>query len=93
MLKCFSFTAVHRTAPIRLYKNPQLNKMTFFTISTAQKMKFPIKETVDLVTFTEKMLNRKLHFFVQSSIHEISNYYELMGDCNKNMQMRVSLLC
>ena len=34
----------------------------FNTIITAQKMKFFIKETADLVTFTEEILNRKLHF-------------------------------
>ena len=29
---------------------------------TVQKMKFSIKETADLVTFTEEILNGKLHF-------------------------------
>ena len=33
-------------------------------VYTAQKMKFP-QETADLVTFTEEILNGKLHFFVQ----------------------------
>ena len=27
------------------------------------------------------------------SIHEISNYYELMGNCSENMEVLVSLLC
>ena len=34
-----------------------------FTIDTAQKIKFSIKETPDLVTFTEEILNGKLHFW------------------------------
>ena len=29
---------------------------------TAQKMKFSIKETADLVTFTEEIINGKTHF-------------------------------
>ena len=32
------------------------------TIITTQKMKFFIKETADLVTVTEEILNRKFHF-------------------------------
>ena len=32
------------------------------TTFTAQKMKFSIEETADLVTFTEEILNGKLHF-------------------------------
>ena len=34
------------------------------TFGTAQK-----KETADLVTFTEKMLNGKLHFLCSAAIH------------------------
>ena len=30
--------------------------------STAQKVKFSIKDSVNLVTFSEKILNGKLHF-------------------------------
>ena len=50
--------------------------------NTAQKMKFPIKDffskcdqkTADLVTFTEEILNGKLHFFYsgKSSLHIIA---------------------
>ena len=36
--------------------------MWLVTASTGQKMKFCIKETADLVTFTEEILNGKLHF-------------------------------
>ena len=35
-------------------------KLAYATV--AQKMKFSIKETADLVTFTEEILNGKLHF-------------------------------
>ena len=38
-----------------------------FTEVTAQKMKFSIKETADLVTFTEEILNGKLPFLCSVS--------------------------
>ena len=36
---------------------------------TTQKMKFSIKETADLVTFTEEVLNGKLHCLCSASVN------------------------
>ena len=45
------------------YKNiSEISSSSFAAIHTAQKMKLSIKETVDLLTFTEEILNRKRHF-------------------------------
>ena len=42
--------------------------MQIYNNYTTQKMKFPI---TDLVTFTEEILNGKLHFFVQCYINTL----------------------
>ena len=52
-----------------------------FTFTTAQKMKFSIKDffskcekkTADLVTFNGAILNGKLHFFVQCAVPEMES--------------------
>ena len=51
--------------------------MQIYNNYTTQKMKFPI---TDLVTFTEEILNVKLHFFVQCVVFKESSF---VGICQQ----------
>ena len=60
------------------------NRMTLLSL-TAQKMKFSVKETADLVTFTEEILNGKLYFlctdfFSYFGLHKWLTYVVSMFD-------------
>ena len=51
---------------------------------TAQKMKFSIKFSADLVTFTEEILNGKLHFFPVNF-----KVYDVIKWLNKNLKILI----
>ena len=59
------FVLYHRGAPrypVDFCECCNIQFKPFATSKTAQKIKFSIKETADLVTFTEEILNGNPHF-------------------------------